>query len=883
MLRALAAATFVLLAVSAHAERRVALVIGEDDYKTIRPLDNAVADAQSIEQTLEKLGFEVTLETDRDLRRMRRALDDFREDGAGADVALVFFAGHGVEIAGENRLLPTDADAASLDALKASTLPLEEVRAAVSDVADVGLIILDACRSDPFGSGADGSGRGAVAIGQAKEVKPGLGRVGRAEGILFAFSAAPGETASDGEDGHSPFAAALARYLGTDGIEVRSALTLVQQEVYDKTRGRQLPYVESGLPTLFFAATASDALPERERLLLAMANLTPELRAEVETIAAESDMPLAPLYGALIGSNPSGSSHAERSAMLREAAAAFVRVREEMQTLGADDPEVARLRREAEEQLAIGAFDTAQARLDEAADIDSASRKALKANFVTRTLSEAATRYVGGGTSEAKGALFQAMRKYREAAALYAEVANEPLPEPDRARQLEVLEALARTQIRLGALADALDSIDALAAAATKYAEADPSSAGGQNDIAVAETLNGDVRVMLGDLDGAMGQYDAAGVHARKAAELDPGNPMRKRNLAVALDKIGGIKRSRGDLPGAMANYTEAIDISLDLLGRNPLDEGLQRDLSYYDIQLGDLLRLQGNNKDALAAFRSALDIRRKLAANQPADTQRQFDLGVAAERVGDLLAETGEIDEAEKFLAERHAIIGRLAARSSENLDWQRDLSVSHEKLGDLRQKRSDTAGALAEYRAALAIMAALSAAEPSNMSWERDLSISHRKVGEVLLAQGDAAGALAEYRESLKISAAIAPSDPSNLDWQFDLATGRNRIGDAENALGNKAAAIENYRASRDVMAKLAAADPSNAGWQWNLFASHLQLAEAGDDPVRNYTAGLAILERLDARGQLQPSQRQWIETLRKALAAGAGARDCSDANCN
>ena len=95
-----------------------------DAYKNVRPLGNAVNDAQTIKKSLEAIGFEVTLETDRDLRRMRRALEDFREDAAGADVVLVYFAGHGVEIAGENLLLPTDADAISFDTLKQTSLPL---------------------------------------------------------------------------------------------------------------------------------------------------------------------------------------------------------------------------------------------------------------------------------------------------------------------------------------------------------------------------------------------------------------------------------------------------------------------------------------------------------------------------------------------------------------------------------------------------------------------------------------------------------------------------------------------------------------------------------------------------------------------------------------
>ena len=445
MLRVLAAIAFIVFSAAASAERRVALVIGDDDYRTIRKLGNAVDDARSIEAMLEKLGFDVTLETDRDLRRMRRALDDFREDGKGADVALVFFAGHGAEISGDNRLLPVDADASSATTLKATTLPLDEVRAAVAAVSSVGLIILDACRNDPFAAAAtDGSGRGAVSIAAVNEVTPGLGRVGKAENILFAFSAAPGETAADGSDGHSPFAAALVKYLGTDGLEIRSALTLVQQEVYDLSRGKQLPYVESGLPRLFFAATTRDQLPERERLLLAMAEVTPDIRAEVEQIASERDMPLAPLYGALIGTDAARLGEAERRLKLSEAADAFVKVRQEMQTLASADPEVARLRGNAEQQLALGAFDTARNELAEAAEIDSSSRDRLKANYVERTLSEAATRYVSGGAAKADLRYDLAIADLERALALYGE-AGEAFPPEHADRRILTLAGTRRS------------------------------------------------------------------------------------------------------------------------------------------------------------------------------------------------------------------------------------------------------------------------------------------------------------------------------------------------------------------------------------------------------------------------------------------------------
>src|SRR5690606_21168905 len=133
---------------------------------------------------------------------------------------------------------------------------------------------------------------------------------------------------------------ALAKYLPTDGLEIRSVLTLVQQEVYDLSGGMQLPYVESGLPAMFFAAQTG-VVPERERLLLAMADVTPAVRDEVEAVAAAHSMPLAPLYAALVENELSALPAGERAAKLAESAAAFVKVREELRGLSASDPQVA--------------------------------------------------------------------------------------------------------------------------------------------------------------------------------------------------------------------------------------------------------------------------------------------------------------------------------------------------------------------------------------------------------------------------------------------------------------------------------------------------------------------------------------------------------------
>ncbi|MES2816826.1 MAG: caspase family protein, partial [Pseudomonadota bacterium] len=347
---------------AALAEKRVALLIAADDYRNVRPLENPSNDARALEAVLEQLDFQVYIETNRDLKRTRRALEDFKEDAAGADVALLFFAGHGVAIDGVNYLLPTDADASSAARLAETSLPLSEAQEAIQSVARIAIILLDACRDDPFAGGGT-EGRGAAALEDdpptAPKPKPGLGRIGRADGVLFAFAAAPGETASDGDGQNSPFTSALVRHFATAGVELRTALTLVQQDVYDRSRGKQLPYIESGLPELIFIS-GQGVLPERDQLLIAMANLTPDIRAEVEYLATARNLPLAPLYAALLSADLDAQTPEERASMLIEAAQSYESFQSELQKFQSDDPRVAALRAQAEEQLTLGAFDAAR-------------------------------------------------------------------------------------------------------------------------------------------------------------------------------------------------------------------------------------------------------------------------------------------------------------------------------------------------------------------------------------------------------------------------------------------------------------------------------------------------------------------------------------------
>ncbi|QKC85923.1 peptidase C14 [Mesorhizobium sp. NZP2077] len=843
--------------------------MAEDDYRMVRPLANPIHDGEAMEAALKKLGFEVVLETNRDLRRMRRALDDFRDDAKGADVALVYFSGHGVEISGDNRLLPVDADASSLDQLDKTSLPLEEVRAAVAATAKVGLIVLDACRSDPF-SASSGDGRGVTALTKdvADKVKPGLGRVGRAENILFAFSAAPGETAADGTGENSPFTTALTKYLGTDGLEIRSVLTLVQQEVYDLSRGKQLPYVESGLPKLFFAAAAKEQLPERERLLLAMADVTPEMRGEVEQIASDADMPLAPLYGALLSKDLGSLGPEQRSAKLREAADAFVKVQREMTTLASGDPEVTQLRQEAERQLSLGAFDAARAKLAEAAGIDKDSRQRLKANYVERTLSEAATHSLEGGAASALLRYQLAADGYEKATALYREVNGEDIPADDRLQQLITLARLGDVYTTLGRLDEAAKAYKEWNERSTKRAGIDPTNVVWQRDVSLSLDKMGDTAVAQGKLGDGLADYQASADIAEKVAAAAPAELEWQSDLSFSYDRIGYVMRSQGNLKDAMPYYQKALEISKRVAGLEPDNIVWQRRLGVAHDTIGDVLIIEGDYSRALDAFSSGFAIWRKLTELDPTNLTWQRDLCVSYTKIGDSLQILGEYKEAIVSYQAGLAVSSALASADPENLEGQRDLAILHDSIGDAQLNLQANAEALAAFNEANHIWETLVATDQSNTRWLRDLEINYSKLGDAHLANGEPEAALSAYKSALNASLALTGNDASNSLWQRDLAINCGKIGDLLARSGNKDLAAQFFQQSLDISARFSAIDPDNSMWLRDMIIDHFKMAEMGLDVRSNLTTALKIASDMQQAGILSPTDAWIPDELRRRL---------------
>ncbi|MGV7217978.1 caspase family protein [Bradyrhizobium sp. UFLA05-112] len=227
---------------SAQAEKRVALVIGNSAYKSAPRLTNPVNDATLVGGMFKKAGFElVDIKLDLNAAEMRRALRDFGGKAREAEVAVVYYAGHGIELDGTNYLIPTDATLETDSDVLDETLPLDRALFAVEPAKQLRLVILDACRDNPFAK----TMKRTIA---ARAVGRGLAKVEpTSANTMIAFAAKAGSTASDGDSKNSPFAAALVERLPTPGLDLRKAFGFVRDDVLKNTGYKQEPYVYGSL------------------------------------------------------------------------------------------------------------------------------------------------------------------------------------------------------------------------------------------------------------------------------------------------------------------------------------------------------------------------------------------------------------------------------------------------------------------------------------------------------------------------------------------------------------------------------------------------------------------------------------------------------------
>lgn len=226
----------------AHADRRVALVIGNSAYKSAPKLGNPVNDATLVGGMFKRAGFEsVEVKLDLNASEMRRALREFAARTRDADMAVIYYAGHGIELDGANYLVPTDATLETDGDVLDETVPLDRALFAVEPAKQLRLIILDACRDNPFAKTMKRTlASRAVGRGLAK-VEP------TSPNTMIAFAAKAGSTASDGDSKNSPFAVALVEHLPKPGLDLRKAFGFVRDDVLKSTGYKQEPYVYGSL------------------------------------------------------------------------------------------------------------------------------------------------------------------------------------------------------------------------------------------------------------------------------------------------------------------------------------------------------------------------------------------------------------------------------------------------------------------------------------------------------------------------------------------------------------------------------------------------------------------------------------------------------------
>jgi WD40 repeat protein len=238
----LGALTLVFAPVGAFADQRMALVMGNSAYQRAPKLANATNDANLLVETFKKAGFTVVdARNDLSAQDMRRTLRDFGAKARSADIAVVYYAGHGIEIDGNNYIVPVDAQLENDTDVYDETIGLDRILVAIEPAKRLRLVILDACRDNPFSKTMKRTmASRAVARGLAK-VEP------SSPNTLVAFAAKAGLTALDGDGKNSPFATALAHHLATPGLDLRKAFGYVRDEVLQATTNKQEPFIYGSL------------------------------------------------------------------------------------------------------------------------------------------------------------------------------------------------------------------------------------------------------------------------------------------------------------------------------------------------------------------------------------------------------------------------------------------------------------------------------------------------------------------------------------------------------------------------------------------------------------------------------------------------------------
>jgi uncharacterized caspase-like protein len=251
---ALSIATLLFSGDAALADKRVAFVVGNGAYKNVPQLPNPTMDARTMASTLRNVGFDVVEGYNLTRDKMTEKLLEFGHKAEGADIAVFYYAGHGIAMGGTNYLLPVDADLKSeADVKLGATINVDTTLDQTMQDAKVKLVFLDACRDNPFAARMQ-----SAKLSRGLTVDSGLAAMNTGQGTLIAFATSPGQTALDGDKGtNSPFTRALVANITQPGVEIQQAMTKVRAQVNDETNKNQMPWGHTDLTGSVYLNPAS--------------------------------------------------------------------------------------------------------------------------------------------------------------------------------------------------------------------------------------------------------------------------------------------------------------------------------------------------------------------------------------------------------------------------------------------------------------------------------------------------------------------------------------------------------------------------------------------------------------------------------------------------
>lgn len=850
------------LAARAEPLRGVALVIGNSDYVDIAPLANPANDARAMEALLAALGFETTLALDRDARRLSRDLRDFGEDADGADVAVLFYAGHGIEAGGENFLVPVDAGPAALDAAGERLVPLSAIVAELQTTVPVTILMLDACRDNPFPRGAtlrltaDAAPApvSANGLGETRGVAR-MSRPARALedfGTVIAFAAAPGQAALDGpQGGNSPYTTALLRHFDTmAGTEFGIVMRMVAEEVYLKTSGRQRPWVNENLRRrLYLGATPAPAegpegtiLSERRRLLLTIAELPDIDRLQVERVAVSGGVPMDAVFailGAMGAEAPEDPVALDR--LLRTQAANLRDMMAFRAVLTSADPELTRLSNLAALAVSEGALSAAIDLNEQAkARVSALAREVDTAEDAIR-----ARRIEFAAIHAESAATYELVFDHASAAEDY-EAAYRQVERWDDALAWDYLRRTVIATYRHGeyrrdraALERVLARSDEIVLVAART--------GSRMARAEAHLQIGNSQYMLARQRASAALYEEAAIRFQEAIALfeEEGD---RHGLARAKNNLANVLSALGGFEGGSERIEEAVSILAELVAETP-DDAAPADWMAARLNLASALATLGERSGDTSLMRRAMALLVETGQRHGAEVEpllwgmnQSILVGAmrfVAERDGDLEMLEQAVATGERLLEHWTEDRFPLLGASVRN-----DLANVHQVLGQRTANEAHATAAIALYDEALAVWTRETvpgdwAMATSNRANTLKL-LSRLREDVALLAQ-----AIAAYRDVMEVW--------TRADMPLQWGTAQNNLGDALASLGT-------LRMDADLLVEAVAAFDA-ALEEWTLERVPYDWATATDNRGgAKVTLGAFMLDAAEIRDGIADIETAW-----------------------